>query len=120
MFGCPLEHGAYVVDLGRDQIDIPLARDTDSRAHARTISELDQPVGLESPQVILRARGSQVFETELADRLEHPEALGTVGFGAAANETLVEERRERVEVRTTDRVGRLESAAAAEDGEPGE
>jgi hypothetical protein len=61
-----------------------------------------------------------VLPCELADRLEHPEALVPVRIGAAADEALVEERRKRVEVRATHRFGRLESAAAAEDCEPGE
>src|SRR5205085_3690458 len=49
-----------------------------------------------------------------------PEALVPVRIGAASDEALVEQRRKRVEVRATDCFGRLEGAAAAEDGEPGE
>ena len=57
---------------------------------------------------------------ELADRLEHPEALLAVRVGAAADEALVEQRRQCVEVRGTNRFGGVEGAAAAEDREPGE
>ena len=51
----------------------------------------------------------------LPDRLEHPEALCRV-----AEEALVDQRLQRVEVHPGDRVGRLHRAAAAEDGQSGE
>ena len=120
MLDRPIEHGADVVDLGRDEVEVPFAGDSDCRACARTIGERDQPVGLMSPQRIFLIGGCKVFPRELADRLEHPVALLPVRIGAAADQALVDERRKRVEVRVTDRFGRLESAAAAEDCEPGE
>src|SRR3954447_26789906 len=119
VLGCPVERSADVVDLGREEIDIPLAGDADSRARARAIGQIEQPLDLEPAQGILLTRGVQALPCELADRLEHPEALVPVRIGAAADEALVEERRKRVEVRATDCFGRLEGAAAAEDGEPG-
>jgi hypothetical protein len=50
-----------------------------------------------------------------ADRLEHPEALGRV-----PNQAFVDERLERVQARVRHAFGRLERAAAAEDGEASE
>ena len=57
----------------------------------------------------------QALRRELPNRLEHPEALV-----APADEALVDERLERVEVRVADRLGRRERAAADEDREPRE
>ena len=52
----------------------------------------------------------------LADRLEHPEAAAR----PAAQEALVDERLQLVEVGVADGLGRLEREAAGEDGEPAE
>ena len=116
----PFEHRSHVVEFRRDEVDVPRAGDADGRARAGAIGKLYQPIGLESPQGTFLTRGRQALPRELADRLEHPEALVLVRVGAAADEALVEQRRERVEVRVTDRFGRVEGAAAAEDCEPGE
>jgi hypothetical protein len=51
---------------------------------------------------------------ELPDRLEHPEPLLAQAARAAAQQALVEQRRERVELCLADRFRRLERAAAAE------
>ena len=71
-------------------------------------------------QRVLLARGLEPLERELPDRLEHPEALLAVRIGAAAEEALVEQRRQRVEVGAADLLGVLERGAAAEHREPGE
>ena len=92
----------------------------DDRARAGAVCELDQPVGLALAEPVLLARRGEALRGELPDRLEHPEPLGAVRLGAAADEALVEERGQRVEVRLADRLGVVERAAAAEDGEPGE
>ena len=52
---------------------------------------------------------------EFADRLQHPEAVAGV-----AQEALVDERLEDVEVGVADVFGGVEGAAAGEDGEAGE
>src|SRR5204862_8261727 len=111
---------SLVVAFGRDEIDVSRAWDAYVRTRAVPIGMIDQPVVLQPPQGTLLPRGLQALPCELADRLEHPEALVPVRIGAAADEALVEQRRKRVEVRVADRFGRLESAAAAEDCEPGE
>ena len=90
------------------------------RRGAGAVGELEQPVGLAPPQGVLLTRSVESLPCELADRLEHPEALLAVRVGAAADEALVEQRRQRVEIRVADRFGGVEGAAAAEDGEPGE
>ena len=56
----PLEHGAYVVDLRRDETDIPLAGDADSPARAGAVGELEQPIGLRLPQSVLLRRRTDV------------------------------------------------------------
>ena len=89
------------------------------RVPARSASAIRQ-LGLLSPQCVLLARCLQPLPRELADRLEHPEALLAVRIGAAADEALVEQRRQRVEVGVADRFGGLERGAAAEHREPGE
>ena len=53
-----------------------------------------------------------MFAGVLADRLQHPEALAGV-----AQEALVDERLEEVEVGVADVFGGVEGAAAGEDGE---
>ena len=54
---------------------------------------------------------------ELADRLQHPEALLSEPACTSANQALVEERRKDIEVGIADGLGGLQSAAAAEDRE---
>ena len=57
----------------------------------------------------------QLFECELADCLEDPKALGAV-----ADEVLVDERLQQVELRLGDLLGGIERAAAGEHGQPRE
>ena len=73
-----------------------------------------------STQGVLLAGCVEPLERELPDRLEHPEALLAVRIGAAADEALVEQRRQRVEVGAADLLRVLERGAAAEHREPGE
>ena len=68
---------------------------------------LEDPAGL---QLVREPLGG-----ELADRLQHPEAVAGV-----AEEALLDERLEDVEVGVADVFGGVEGAAAAEDGEAGE
>ena len=82
----PFEHRSHVVEFRRHEVDVPRAGDADGRACAGAIGELHQPIGLESPQGSFLTRGSQALTRELADRLEHPEALVLVRVGAAADE----------------------------------
>jgi len=67
-------------------------------------------------EVGLLARVAKALGRKLPDRLEHPESLPL----AHADEALVDERLQPVDVRAADRFGRLEGAAAAEDGKAGE
>src|SRR2546423_9381823 len=68
-------------------------------------------------QVALASRLAQSLERELADRLEHPVALLAEPSGAAAEQALVEQGGERVEVGVAHELRRLERAAAAEHAE---
>ena len=113
----PLQHGAHVVDLRCDEVEVPGAGAVDDRPRAGAVGELDQPVGLRPPQGVLLAGHVEPLPGELADRLEHPEALLAVRVGAAADEALVEQRGKRVEVGLAHLLGVVEGAAAAEDGE---
>src|SRR5438874_12489648 len=66
-------------------------------------------------QLLLLAALRQPPARILADRLKHPEALIRV-----PEKALVHERLQRVEIGVRDPLGRLEGAAAAEDGKAGE
>ena len=63
---------------------------------------------------------SQALERELANRLEHPVALLSEPARAAAEEALVQERREGVEIGVADGLGCLQRASSAEDAQPRE
>ena len=66
------------------------------------------------------ARRLELLEREFADRLEHPVALLAEPPGAAAEEALVEQGGERVEIGIADRLRGLERATAAEHAKPRE
>src|SRR3954466_5359846 len=68
-------------------------------------------------QVVLAPRLAEPFERELADGLEHPVALLAEPSGAPAEQALVEQGGERVEICVADELCRLERAAAAEHAE---
>ncbi len=78
-------------------------------------SEPEVVLGMPPPKLLGIRRSSQRVGGELANRLQHP-----VAPVREANEALVHQRLERVEVGITDVLGRLQRAAAREDGEPGE
>src|SRR4029079_16332923 len=61
---------------------------------------------------------SELLECVLADCFEHPVPVLSEQPGAAAEEALVEQRGERVEVGVADGFGGLQRAAPAEDAEP--
>ena len=71
-------------------------------ARAGAVGERDQAFGLSATERVLLARRVESLERELPDRLEHPEALLAVRVGAAAEQALVEQRRQRVEVGVAD------------------
>src|SRR5205085_10199289 len=77
----------------------------------------EHPLRMTPAQVVLPARLAEPFERELADCLEHPVALLADSSGAAAEQALVEQGGERVEIGLTDELRRLERAAAAEHSE---
>ena len=77
------------------------------QAQAPLCMSLEDPAGL---QLFREALGG-----ELADRLQHPEAVARV-----AQQALLDERLEDVEVGVADVFGGVERAPAGEDGEAGE
>jgi hypothetical protein len=72
-------------------------------------------VGMRGSELLGLSRVPEVLRGVLANRLEHPVTLARM-----ANQTLVDERLQRVEIGLRDRLGGFESAAAEEDGEPAE
>lgn len=61
-----------------------------------------------------------MLDGDLADRLEHPETLLVEPARPAPDETLVEQRAERVEIGVAYGLSRLDRAAATKGGEPPE
>ena len=67
------------------------------------------------PEVLGAAALLESLERELADRLQHPEALA-----GPADQALVDQRLQHVQIGGADRLGRFQGAAAGEHGQPGE
>ena len=78
-------------------------------------SEPEVMLGMPPPKLLGIRRSSQRVGGELANRLQHP-----VAPVREANQALVHQRLERVDIRFCDFLGGLQRAAAREDGEPGE
>ena len=81
-------------------------------AQVRGVEQLEQ-VGEQTPQqrIVLLVR--ELLGRELANRLEHPEAVGL----PAADEALVHQRLQELDVGVCDPLGRFERPAPAEDRE---
>ena len=71
--------------------------------------------GVSSASVVRLGRLAETLRGELADRLQHGEAISL-----EPEQTLVDERMERVEVGCANTLGGGEVEAAGEDGEPAE
>src|SRR5438067_1152035 len=84
----------------------------------RVPGDLEHPLGVAPAQLTLRSRLTEPLERELADRLEQPVALLAEPSRPAANEALVEQGGEYVEIGVADDLRRFERAAAAEDAHP--
>src|SRR3954447_4110202 len=110
----PVERGAQVFTLRQRQAHVRLHV---VRSEMGVAGNLEHSLGVTPAQVVLASRLAEPLVRELADGLEHPVALLTESSRAAAEEALVEERGERVEVGVTDQLRRLERAAAAEHAE---
>ena len=79
------------------------------------LHERKEMIGVAASELIGLGPLYEAIERVLADRLQHPEAVASV-----AKEALVDERLEDVEVGVAHVFGRLQGAAAGEDGQPGE
>ena len=75
-------------------------------------------LGVAASKRVALPRALELLERELADRLEHPVALLAEPPGAAAQEALVKQRSESVEIGVAHRLRGLQRAAAAEHAEP--
>src|SRR5436305_4515179 len=73
-------------------------------------------VGMAPAEGVSFAGRVELFDGELANRFEHPVAAAVTD----ADQTLVHERRERVELRLADLLDRRERGAAGKDGETAE
>ena len=77
--------------------------------------ERRHPVGMPVSELVSLTRGLEPLGRELPDRLEHP-----VAIARELDETLLDQRLERVEVGAGDRLGRLQTEPSSEDTEPSE
>ena len=85
----------------------------------RTLGEHGEELGVAQPQRVGLARRLELLDRELADRLQHPVPRAPRGL-AAADEALVDQRLQRVDLRAADSLGRLVRATAGEHREPRE
>ncbi len=109
-----LERRPQVRVLGIEAV-VPLAPPTRSQFGTRTLTKRDVPRRVSVAELHQILKLFKPVRGKLADRLEHP-----VTCAAPADEALVEERGDPVEVCTADLLGSLQRATAGEDGEPGE
>jgi hypothetical protein len=110
----PVQRGADVSRLCGGEL-VALARAAHDRLDGQGERDRELRVVLEMPQAdrVALAALVQPLGRELADRLEHDEALP-----AAPEEALVDERLEHVDLGVADGLRRVERAAAGEDAEP--
>ena len=109
-----IECSAEIVVLGLEPLD-PFAG-IDACVQLSFFAELKEIFCVTALQYLGLAGVLEPLNRVLADRLQHPEAVGL----AHANQALVNERFERVEICGADRFSRLERRSAREDGEPSE
>ena len=76
------------------------------------LREREEELGVPQAHVVRLSRTLELLDGELADRLQHREALVRV-----PQEALIDERLERVHVGPGNLLGRLQRAASGEDGE---
>src|SRR5437763_3404539 len=108
----PVDRRAEVVLLGPD--DLRPLRPLALCGEARGLTEREEVLGVAASKRVALARTAELLERELADRLEHPVALLAEPPGAAAQEALVKQRSESVEIGVAHRLRGLQRAAAAE------
>src|SRR3954464_4124466 len=79
------------------------------------LGEFNARLGVAPPDRVCLAGAIKALDCELADRLQHPEAVAL----ADADEALVDERLERVHIGIANPLARVDRGPAAEDGKPG-
>jgi hypothetical protein len=93
----------------------PLGR-VRARVRLGLLRQLEEVLGVAAAQLSGLARCVEPLVRILADRLQHPETLAV----ADADEALVDERLQHVQVGVAHGLGGLERTASGEDREPGE
>src|SRR5436190_9173800 len=114
LFQRPVQRSADVVALRDDELVAHRPRSLDEKV--RRARELRQVVEEARSQFVSFAARLEQLACELPDRLQHPEAAAL----PAAEQALLEQRLERVEVGLAHLLGRLDREAAGEDGEAAE
>ena len=109
----PAHGSAQVVVVALQWIEPLLAAPDPDQMRLRLLGEGQEVLGVAPPPCFGSGRLLEPLGCVLADRLEHPEPVAL----ADANEALVDERLERVEVCVADLLRRLERPAAGEHGE---
>ena len=118
----PGERGADVVALGRESLE-QLGLGRLEELGAQRLGERHEVLGVATSRGVDLARGRELLETELPDRLQHAEARVRAGCRHGPHQALVGEGGDPGEdveraVVTDDRLRRLERPTAAEDGQP--
>src|SRR5215510_12772053 len=108
----PVERGTQVVMLTREPFEL-----IDTQLVAGLLDSVDvclfeEVLSVRGERKPVRLMIGEALACELADRLQHREPAVSL-----ADEALVDERGERVQVAVADRLGRLERPAAGEDRE---
>jgi hypothetical protein len=113
----PVECGPEVVTLVLETIEPVLPVHSHARLHL--VCQRHAPLRVPRAQLTRVARALQSLRGVLSDRLQHPVAASGIG-GGEANEALLDQTLESVEVGAGDVLRRLERAAAGEHREAGE
>src|SRR5262245_38237766 len=108
----PVERGTQGVMLTREPFGL-----IDTQLVAGLLDSVDvclfeEVLSVRGERSAVRLMLGEALACELADRLQHREPAVSL-----ADEALVDERRERVQVAVTDLLGRIESPAAGEDAQ---
>ncbi len=106
-----IERSAQVVVIGLEPIE-PRSRISTEEARLGLVGEAQEVLRMSPAEATGLVRVVETLSRVLADRLEHREARLVV-----ANEALIDERLERIDVRFGHRFGRLERASTVEDSE---
>ena len=112
----PVERPEHVVPLGGDQ-RVVLARAQVVVLEPRAPRYRQHPPCVQPGELVALARLAETLRCKLEDRLEHPEPLLAEVARSTADEALVHERGQHVEICVAHGLGRLERAPGGERGQ---